>query len=869
MVSSTDPPPAGRPSFASLSGFTSSTSFRCPAGITALAILAVAGPAIPAGAAAPLDDFARHDLLSLSPSASSGSIGGFVNPAAWATSASSDFSFWWNDRSIREDALDSWGVSQGGLLGTAWERRAFVGSDGPMRVYDGRVGLATGDRRHHRGVAWTWSTGDKEAARRENGVLLGVIERPNRFLSWGSSLFLSTESDRRAAVGDLAIRPLGDPRLTLFGDYALRDDQRAQDGRWSVGAQVRPVPGIHLGGRIRETPDGEDLETVFHVGLTIGGAGFSVLPAYDAGGDRGATTYVVRSNPPYRGLPLDSWIASTIGPRRWEPLNLEKKRIRHQRDKWFDDDRVAWIDLARRIEAIRRDPLAAGIALNLSGTSIRPSVLWELRTELARCRAAGKQVAVHFDRAGMATYYLASVADHITMDPQGDLLLPGFALRRTYLKGALEKMGVGFEEYRFFEYKSANETFARSDMSAADREQMERIVDVLYEEMRDGVVDGRGITAEDFDAIVDGEVIIPPDRAVELGLVDAVGRWSDLAKWIREDRGGIVGVRARPADGRYPDERWGRPPAVAVVYARGVCAMDTGIRGRATSKAMRGFSERADIAAVVLRADSPGGDPLPSELVADATRSLREKGKPVVVSQGDVAASGGYWISMDGDRVLTTPLTVTGSIGVISGWFWDDGLADKVGLTTDGVQRGSHADLFSGVRFPLVGLRLPERNLDDAEREHWRDRILEAYDGFVEKVAQGRGLDEDTVREIAQGRVWMGEDAVARGLCDATGTLLDAIAEARDLAGIPLDEEIRLVEFPPRRLFRLPDLLPSIPGIGILRRGLFGGRESAAVGADSPSDDYPTVYLKTMATQPGKPMVLISPDVLPAEWGEQ
>ncbi|MCP3860960.1 MAG: hypothetical protein GY704_15015, partial [Phycisphaeraceae bacterium] len=145
----------------------------------------------------------------------------------------------------------------------------------------------------------------------------------------------------------------------------------------------------------------------------------------------------MRGSPPYRGLPLDSWAASVFGPRRWEPLSLEKKQVRYQRNKWFDDDRIAWIDLARRIESIRRDPLASGIVLNLSGASIPPSILWELRTELERCREAGKQVAVHFDRAGMTTYYLASVADHVTIDPQGRIMLPGIALRRTYLKGSL------------------------------------------------------------------------------------------------------------------------------------------------------------------------------------------------------------------------------------------------------------------------------------------------------------------------------------------------------------------------------------------------------------------------------------------------
>ncbi len=381
--------------------------------------------------------------------------------------------------------------------------------------------------------------------------------------------------------------------------------------------------------------------------------------------------------------------------------------------------------------------------------------------------------------------------------------------------------------------------------------------------------EGRGLTADAFDAVVNDEVFLLPKRALELGLVDRLGRWPDLtARLVKEEDlrvGGLPGGRGRRA---FPDERWGRPPEIAVVYAVGECAMDSGIRGRATGKYMRGLVGNRDVRAVVLRADSPGGDPLPSDLVAEGTRKLKEKGKPVVVSQGDVAASGGYWISMDGSKVLTTPLTVTGSIGVIAGWIWDDGFSEKFGLTADGVQRGKHADLFTGIRIPLIDGVVPERAITDEEREVVKALLLNEYGGFVNGVAEGRGLTEERVREIAEGRVWMGGDAMERGLADRFGGLDAAIQEAKVLAGLDPNDEVVITEYPPRKLFSLPRFLPAIPGIQSLARLLHSpvGGDAARIETAVP---YEEIYLRGMVNAPGRPLMLVPPEDLPRGWGEE
>jgi protease-4 len=249
--------------------------------------------------------------------------------------------------------------------------------------------------------------------------------------------------------------------------------------------------------------------------------------------------------------------------------------------------------------------------------------------------------------------------------------------------------------------------------------------------------------------------------------------------------------------------------------------------------------------------------------VAEAITQLREAGKPVIVSQGDVAASGGYWISMNGTEILTTPLTITGSIGVIAGWVWDESLHEEVGVNADGVSRGAHADLFREVRYPLLDVSVPARALDEEEQAMARDRILEMYDRFVEAVAAGRGLTPQRVREIGGGRVWMGPDAVELGLCDGIGGLGAAIDRARELAGIAPGARVRLSEYPPRPLFEPPRF--GLPFLGLSVRVPGPWTELAGTPAEAAVDPE-TAFLRGLAAAAGRPLLFTPPDALPAGW---
>jgi protease-4 len=426
------------------------------------------------------------------------------------------------------------------------------------------------------------------------------------------------------------------------------------------------------------------------------------------------------------------------------------------------------------------------------------------------------------------------------------------------------------------------ETFSRDSMSEADREQRQRIVDVLYETVREGVTGSRNISAAAFDRTIDEATILSPQEALELGLVDAITRWDQLSKNLAVEGAGVWPLPPVDTYREFWDEQWGEPKKIPVVYAVGACAMDSGIKGRQTSAYLRKLARDPRVAAVVLRADSPGGDPLPSDLVADATRMLKAAGKPVIISQGDVAASGGYWISMDGTEVLTTPLTITGSIGVIGGWVWDDGLTEKVGITSDVVQRGERADLFATVNLPFLG-GVPRRPLDEAELARIRDLILDNYGKFVTAVATGRGLTTEEVEAVAQGRVWMGGDAIDHGLADRFGSLDDAIQRARELGGVGDWEEIEIVEYPPRPWIQWPSFGPKMPGffglgdrVNGLLAGLYGmetAGDDAVLSADpyvgAPGlSAYDVEYLKAISATPGAPVMMVGPDVLPEGWRE-
>ncbi|HEV8129244.1 MAG TPA: S49 family peptidase [Candidatus Eisenbacteria bacterium] len=828
--------------------------------VGASVLLAVAF-AVPGSARASLVPYSAYsDLFATSPSTDDGALSALVNPAQWGTLERPELSGYWEDPS--EDfggPRRSWGLSMGSGLGFSMRREdeRFPTPGQKNHVTDYQIGVGGGSKREsYSGIALGFSGHGKGAFDRSSFLTFGGIRRPSRWLSWGSTFQLALDDHDMQGNLDLGIRPLSDPRLVLFTDYALRLDQHWDDGALAGGVAIRPIPGLLAAARWER---GDKMQITLGVGLYRGA--FRATPRYHDG-DRENTRYIARLSPPEKGFDLDG--ALNRG-RRTMGLDL-KGRMVYQSYRYFDTGSLPLRDMTQRLQFAIEDPTVGGVAVRLSGFEGNLSMAWELREKLLQVKRAQKRVTVVCDNLDGRTLYIASAADRIVMDPRGYLLYPGISASRTYLHDLLGKLGIGFDEWRYYKYKSALETFSRDRMSDADREQYEALVKANYDEIARGVTSSGRMTRAEFDRVVNEEPFVPASRLLVLKWVDALGRWEELEKDSRQ----VAGLRGQKPmsyaalrEWRWqPRDEWGPDPEIALVYLVGECAMDTGIRARSTSAAMARLRKDRNVRAVVLRVDSPGGDPLASDLVAEQTRKLREAKKPTLVTQGRVAGSGGYWISMDGDPVVTSPLSLTGSIGVIGGWAWNEGFGKKTGLTSDHVQEGKSADLLGGLRIPFLGATLPERNLTSDERRLIRGAFDDLYTDFTTKVASARGIPHAQVLDLAEGRVYDGNAAVKLRLADRTGTMDDTIEEAKRKAGIKPKARVRIVDYPKQKLFKLPSFLRE--GIVI---ATWDADDPGQMSAERPVRNFPLEgrVLQSILDQPGRPLVTMSGAQLPDE----
>jgi len=441
------------------------------------------------------------------------------------------------------------------------------------------------------------------------------------------------------------------------------------------------------------------------------------------------------------------------------------------------------------------------------------AALREVRRALLDFRVSGKPIQAYLTYATTKSYYLASTATDLAIDPYGVILMPGLASEPVFFAGAFEKYGVNVQVTRVGKYKSAVEPFTRRDMSPENREEVQLLLNDLWAGILGDIAPSRGLTPEEIQASVDAEGLLRADVAVRRKLVDRAAYRDEIydALKAKTRRAGttepfkqvpiaeyakLVRDRAEPAkDQATEGATGGGRGRIAVVYAEGEIVDgegDTGEVGGATfSRELRKLRQDEDIKAVVLRVNSPGGSASASEVIQREMRLLK-KVKPVIVSMGTYAASGGYWISAYGDRIFAEPSTITGSIGVFGIQFDVAKLANNLGVSFDSVKTGKFADALTISR--------PKTEEELAVFQRMVDWI---YQEFVGKVAEGRQLPRETVEEIAQGRVWSGAEAQKRGLVDELGGLDDAIVFAAHRAG--LGNNYRLVEFP-----RQKDLLQAV-----------------------------------------------------------
>lgn len=459
--------------------------------------------------------------------------------------------------------------------------------------------------------------------------------------------------------------------------------------------------------------------------------------------------------------------------------------------------------------------------------------LQEIRQELVDFKKSGKPVYAYLQRPGTRAYYLATVADKVFISPDDMLEVKGFGLEEMYFKSTLDKLGVSVQVDHIGRYKDAGDIFTRGNMTPETREVLGQVLDQIYGDFCASVAQGRHKSPDDIRSLID----MGPFEATQAkasGLVDELAYedqvYADLKKRTGVSDLNKLSIRT------YFKAAPGRGDRIALLVGEGdivtgdpegTVRSGDNISSVSFEKTIRQVREDGNIKGVILRVNSPGGDAVASDEILHELKLL-SAAKPLVISMSDVAASGGYFISLTGDSIISYPNTITGSIGVLYVRPNLHGLYDKLGIQTDALKRGRLADM-----------DFPDVPLSDAAQQKLHESIQATYQSFVGKVASARKKTYEQIDTIAQGRVWMGTQARENGLVDQLGGLDQAIATVRQRAHLPLSGDTNLVTFPPRRSLldvlatsasdmsaeaavetRLRKTVPGLPGPALLHGGV-------------------------------------------------
>ncbi|HEX3998099.1 MAG TPA: signal peptide peptidase SppA [Pirellulales bacterium] len=469
--------------------------------------------------------------------------------------------------------------------------------------------------------------------------------------------------------------------------------------------------------------------------------------------------------------------------------------------------------IIERIDQAGKDEKISGLILEFRDLELGRGKAHEMRAAIARVRKSGKKVYADLRSGEASDYLLASACDEIVMPESGTLAVAGVRAEVTFFKDLLDKLGIQAEILQKGAYKGTGEIFTRSGMSREFREDIDSLVDDFYTQLIDTIASDRKLDRGRVKDLVDQGIFSATD-AKAAGLIDRVAYRDQLIdelkksmqaseiklvenygkKKLDEDFSGFNGFLKlmQMLTGNEPSQTSGKNPKIAVIYAVGEIVDGKGGGGLFTSeacggdtmiKAIRDAESNPKVVAIVLRIDSPGGSALASDLV---WREVVTCKKPIVASMGDVAASGGYYIAMGAKKIIAEPGTITGSIGVVGGKVALKGLMDKVGITTSVVSRGKNSGWQSEID-PFT----------PSEREAWSKSMDDMYRQFTTKAAKGRKIDLKHLQDdLAGGRVFTGRVAVGKKLVDSVGTLDDALAAAKSLAGLKPDEAVDRLNLP-------------------------------------------------------------------------
>ncbi|HDS08978.1 MAG TPA: signal peptide peptidase SppA, partial [Firmicutes bacterium] len=628
-----------------------------------------------------------------------------------------------------------------------------------------------------------WYYSDFGTVRSAQNYDLGLMYRPYNWISFGAVIrnrcpgrdFLDGELQRRLQ-GGVAIRPFTN-RVTLSWDTEYeeyeKDKFRILDNYYGAKLEVLPLTYMYISGN-------KDYDINFGISVY---SGFSSFTFSRSENEDKTMTYdnivftfdSLYHKKEFKGLP--SKYRPTMVARIVISGSYAEEEVRGslftQRVPKFRD-LVSQFEKALYIEEI------SGIVVYLKDNNLSIAQVQELISAMEKIQDWDKFIIIYLEYgAGLKNYYLASVGDAIMMPPSATLDLLGISSRMTFFKGLFEKVGIEADFIRpdSNKYKSAVEQFTRDSISPEAEENLRSILQDIYDQITEGIAHGREKEKSAVLDIIDQHGIIDADKALELDLIDKIGYESDLKDLVNEYMGFFkLPGKLSALNLEYLDfysDNWSNKAEIAVMFITGnIMTGESGSNlifgstagSETIAKKLDMLAGRKDIKAVVIRIDSPGGSALASDIIWQKIELLKKSGKKVIISMGNVAASGGYYIAAPGDVIVADPGTITGSIGIFGGKFVLKELYGKLGLTQSQVKFGKYSDIYA-----------LNRPFTEDERILLKDNMGEFYLQFKTKVATGRNLSLDRVEEIARGQVYTGRQAKEINLVDEIGTLQDAI----------------------------------------------------------------------------------------------
>lgn len=625
------------------------------------------------------------------------------------------------------------------------------------------------------GFKSSWENGGIGDARGD----LGLLARPSDYLSLGATLEDMLTADLNGRLG-IGLRPLAGNAarptiLTVGADLPWAEGF----DRPTLYTSSEPIPGFDFS--LAYDMEAEEFSLGFSYSVGVGRAG--TLIDEDTNGAAylhlGTREYT-RPAPPLSNTYID------FAP---GPVILEEPNLAFP---IFAPRQPSLLEVIRELEELERDPSVKGIVIDRHNFILSWAGYLELIEALNGFRAAGKRVIYYFEDVNQWNYILAAATgDAVYLQRLGSIDLRGLGSTRLYFGGLFEKFGITVHNVRSHPYKSGANTFSEANISPEEREMLTALYEDVYRQILELISSGRnGKLTRAIDELAAEGPYLDSDKALAAGLVDGLIYRDELEEKLEEfDRNPVI----RPTEFLKPFRRdWSDPyyTQIALIYAVGDILPGEGVPGsrigsQSISASIREARENPFVKALLLRIDSGGGSSLASDVIAREVKLTVEAGKPVIVSMGGTAASGGYYIAAYADKIVASPMSVTGSIGVYAAFPELTGLLEEYQVGTASVGTEENADFLS-----------PFKRLEAAEQERIQATIDRIYDIFLDVVAEGRDMSRSEVDKAARGRVWTGSQALELGLVDQLGGLRDAIAVAVEEAG--LRGEYMLVDYSDR-----------------------------------------------------------------------